>query len=188
MIRRLHAAAPAILALGAAIGMALTAVAQVAKLDYVTTGELHRTVLVTFLSGAGVVLAGLAWVYARDQRSRDRRADDAISAAAEESRETTRQIRELAGIVRAHHEDFAAHPAGSIGRVDRIEGKLDNLVEVVVGLRREHELIRETEMCLLRNPARRDPADSPKPRRADDPPREDFTKPRDDGQPWRGKP
>lgn len=183
MIRRLRAAAPTTLLLGLAVMASLTAFAQMVKEPaYVTTGELHRAVIITFLSGAGIVLAGLAWVYSRDQRSRDMRADTAIQAAAEQGAETARQIRELAGIVREHHEDWAMHPAGSTGRIDRMEGKLDGLIdgqsllrEEFHALRMEHDVIRETERCLMGR-VRRNPADSPTPRREDDPPDFDGTK------------
>ena len=166
ILRRLRAAVPSIVAAAVAIWVALTVAAQAVTQvhpDAVSRGDLWEW--------TATVVAGLAGVYLLLQRLRDKRVDEQI-------RGNAAAIAELTALVREHHEDFTAHPASSSGRVDRLENKIDGIIsgqgilrEEFTALRREHELIRDTEMCLLR--LRRDPSDSPAQRRSTDPP--DFS-------------
>lgn len=190
MIRRLRALAPTILLTITAGIVGMTALAQAAKSDYVTTGEMHRFVVATFLGGVCVILAGVAWVYSETQRARERRIDTAQAAATKQITELAAQVVELVGIVRRHHEDWTAHPTSHEGRIDRMEDGLQKLLdgqgvlrEEFSGLRREHELIRDTELCIMRTgPNKRDPKDSPFPRREDDPTDKDYTDKRGKGR------
>lgn len=180
MIRRLHARAGQVLVLGTVLILTLTAAAQAAKVSYVTTEEMHRFVVVTFLSGAGVVLGGLAVVFSMVSGARDKEMRAAIAA-------NTKAVADLAEMFRAHHLDADAHPAGSRARIDPINEKLDELREKqeeihlnLTALVAEHHQIRKSEDALCRVLANRDPKASPHPKRGDDPP--DF-----DGRGLRGK-
>ena len=171
MIRRLHALAPAILTSGAALLVSLTAVAQAVKVDYVTVGEMHRFVVTSFLGGAGTILGGLAIVYAMVDKAKTGEMRTLIQANADQVAANAKQIAELLDLFGKHHLDPDAHPAGSRARIDPINLKLDVLTEKLTTLAAQYEAIQgqESGICAaLADLRRRDPKDSPHPRRAGD--------------------
>lgn len=187
MIRRLRAAAPAILALGITAVAALTVLAQaVRQPEYPTVGEMHRFVVWMFLSGSGVVILGLTGVYVWDQRGRNKQIDDLTKA------------------VRTHHEDWVLHPTGSTHRIDEFDKKLGEVHVMLGGIqaatmtlvegqkRTQHDVeehdgrLRAAEAGLAtlngRLAAGRDPMDSPDKRR-----RVPMNRPDDSGDDWRAQ-
>lgn len=176
MIRRLHARAGQVLVLGAVLILTLTAAAQAAKVSYVTTEEMHRFVVTTFLAGAGVVLSGLAIVFSVVTRYRDAEMHTAIAANAEAVQANAEQISELIKMMENHHVDPFAHPAGSANRIDPIKAALGTMNDKLTTLVAQHEAIQEQEggicaaLASVRQIAeRRDPKASPHPKRGDDP-------------------
>lgn len=145
MIRRLHARAGQIIVLGTVLILTLTAAAQAATVQYVTSGEMHRFVVVTFLSGAGVILGGLAVVFSMVSGARDKEMRSAIAA-------NTAAVSALAEMLKQHHLDPDAHPAGSRARIDPIKATLEKLAgkqeEIhlkLTTLVAQHETIQEQE-------------------------------------------
>jgi hypothetical protein len=177
ILRRLHARAGQIIVLGTVLILTLTAAAQAAKTQYVTTEEMHRFVVVTFLSGAGVVLGGLAVVFSMVTRYRDSEMHAAIEANAATVQSNAEQISELIKMMENHHVDPFAHPIGSATRIDPINRKLDALTEKLNTLIGQHDAIQGQEhgICeALAELRHRNPADSPYPKRKDDS-RDDYT-------------
>lgn len=188
MIRRLRAAAPSIIVSGAAALVSLTALAQAAKVEYATIGEMHRFVVTSFLGGAGTLLGALAIIYNMVDKARTSELRTIINANGEQVRANAAHIAEILEMFKAHHLDEDAHPAGSRARIDPIKltlaemrEKQDEIHLNLTALIAEHHYIRKTEDTLCRVLSRRDPSLSPNPRRDDDP--HDF-----DGRPLRGKP
>lgn len=140
MIVRFHARAAQIIVLGTTFLVTLTAMAQVVKASYVTTDEMHRFVVVTFMSGAGVVLGGLAIVFSMVTSARDREMRSAIAA-------NTDAVGALAEMFRLHHLDADAHPAGSRARIDPLNVKLDKLSTQLTTLVAQHEAMQGGDAC-----------------------------------------
>jgi hypothetical protein len=185
---RFRSLAGVLLLAGLAFGASLTAIAQAKAAVYVTPAEMQSYFWTWFLSGAGAILGGLAIVYGMLDKSKSSELRALIKAHGDQVDATAKALDKLAAMFAAHHLDADAHPAGSRARIDPINEKLDDLKDGQnnLGLKlerlyTEHRQIRRTEMCLMKavQPDRRDPMDSPRPRREDDP--EDF-----DGTPLRG--
>lgn len=139
----------------------------------VTRSEMESFVFTT-LAGAGIAVVGSFWVLLQSTIGRTEKAADVRLERVE------KLVGDLVAAMKAHHEDPLAHPAGSANRIDPINARLDELREalqqthdVVTALHAEHQVIRgtEDEVCaVIRSLAgKRDPNESPKPRRKDDP-------------------
>jgi hypothetical protein len=175
-------------AAGMALAVSLTAWGQAAVVtQYVTTAQMERFVVTLFLSGAGVILGGLAIVYGMLDKSKSSEIRTLIKANADQVAENAKSIDKLAAMFAAHHLDADAHPAGSRARIDPINEKLDLLREQqgeihlnLTALVAEHHEIRRNEANICHVLSNRDPADSQQARRFTDSP--DF-----DGRTKRGK-
>jgi len=155
--------------LGLAAFLSLTAAAQ--GVAYVTREEMREFVWTAIASvGLGAILIGaglIAWIMQRD-RSLQQASIDLVVAATDR---LTDKIELAIGMLARHNEDPLAHTAASEhnhgpmnAQIDRIEEKLDSLIM-------EHRVIRgaEDEVCAaLRDLRRRNPAEPPKVKRADD--------------------
>ncbi len=142
MIRRLRAIAPTLMLAGISLVIVTTAAAQAAKISYVTTEELHRFVVVTFLSGAGVILSGLAVVYSLVSGARDKEMRSAIAA-------NTKAVADLAAMMREHHLDVDAHPAGSRARIDPVNVKLDRLQTMLTDVHEQAAVLVSGQMTAV---------------------------------------
>lgn len=166
MIRRIHQRAGAIL-LGLLAFVSLTGAAQ--TVAYVTRSEMEGYVWGVLLSaGVGTVLIGaglLAWIMSRD-RALQQSSIDLVIAATERLAD---QIENAVGMLAAHNGDALAHTAASehnhapiLAQLDRIETQGQTTAAALHDLRRDHDRI--NAMCAQR----RDPEDSPYPKRASD--------------------
>lgn len=192
MIVRMRCLVPTFTASGLSMLCSLTAFAQATARTNAQAAaehaELRLWVIVTFLAFTGVILAGIAGAYALLSASRDRAVKSEIEANRAHVASNAEQITALVKLFEAHDLSPGAHQAASDHNHDPMNEKLDALAAgqhaLGVKLERlyaEHKIIRRTELCMMNAAnltARRDPSDSPSPRRATDPEDFDATHPR----------
>lgn len=144
------------------VGMALVAEAT----QPVTRSQMES--YAQWLFGTGLTtMAGAFWVLVNWINNKTR---ETLAASIDR---VEKQVANLTALMHEHHIDPLAHPLGSANRIDPINEKLERMHDDLTQLIAEHRVIRgsEDEVCaLVRMMAqKRDPADSPKPKRQDDP-------------------
>ena len=132
------------------------------------------------LATSGVIVIGvaaglLAWILARDREINGRRLDQIAQGLSDIATGMQASLSRAIEALEAHNGNPLAHTAASEHNHGPMNGKLDAVEEKLDSLIAEHRLIRDTERCLMTS-MRRDPSDSPHPRRVDDPPGFDGTK------------
>ena len=148
------------------------------------TREEMKSFVYEALATSGVLVIGvaaglLAWILARDREISGKRLDQIAQGLSDIASGMHASMNRAIEALEAHNGNPLAPTAASEhnhgpmkDQTDRIEEKLDKLFL-------EHRIIRssEDEVCaLIRASQKRDPADSPKPRREGDPEGFDGTK------------
>lgn len=119
------------------VGMSLAAHATQAVVEAgVSRAEMYATI-----GGTGAAILGAFWLLLGSHTSR-----------------MEKSVEALVSVMKEHHSDPMAHPAGSATRINPVMDKLDKLAESiaathteVVALRAEHNVIRdsEQEVCAM---------------------------------------
>ena len=147
--------------------------------DPLTRDEM-KTFVYEALATSGVLIIGvaaglLAWILARDREINGRRLDMLAQGFSDIAANVHESMTRAIDALEKHNGNPLAHTAASEHNHGPMNDKLDAVEEKLDDLIAEHRLIRDTERCLLKS-MKRDPADSPNPRRVGDPPGFDGTK------------